>query len=111
MIYLTTELSYRCTVTVKPMEAPMAKKEARRIDCTKAGCSTFRELVMQLEQSEFAVDHFHCVLLFKLCYKPDGKHIEVLENGKIEYYLEVLAHLHLIPTGNLLAGRRLDGYW
>jgi len=92
----------------------MAKKEARRIgriDCSKAGCSTFRELVTQLEQLGFAVDHFHCVSLIKLCYKPDGKHIEVLENGKIEYYIESMAHLRLTPTESLLAGRRLDGYW
>lgn len=89
----------------------MAKKEARRIDCSKAGCSTFRELVTQLEQMRFAVDHFHCVSLIKLCYKPDGKHIEALEDGRIEYYLEYICHLHLTPTESLLAGRRLDGYW
>lgn len=97
--------------TVKPMEAPMANLPTRRIDCTKSGCTTFRELVEVLEAKGFPVDHFHCVKLLELSEESERKCLAVLENGKFRFFIEAVYHLHLTPTDSLLAGRRLDGYW
>lgn len=89
----------------------MAKLEPRRIDCSNSGCKTFREMVTQLENLGFPVDHFHCIKLLEFSEEPERKHVSVLKDGKLRHFLETVYHLHLTPTESLLGGRTLDGHW